>query len=272
LSFLARIVADKRREIGERRAARPLASLRAEARRGEVRDFYAAVSPGGAIIAELKARTPTVASFAQSENLPALAATYAANGAVAISIVTDAARFGTSLEDVRAVRAAVPLPVVAKDFVIDPYQIVEACAAGADAVLLIVRLLGRDRLAELLNLARELGMEALVETHDEDELRAAVDVGARLVGINNRDLDTMSVSLDTTRRLAPLAPRGVVVVAESGIRSRADVEDLARHGATAFLVGSSLLDAPDPAAKLRELAGHGVSRGLGRAQRARLER
>jgi indole-3-glycerol phosphate synthase len=219
-----------------------------------VRDFHAAVSHRGAVIAELKARTPTIASFAQSASLASLAETYAAGGAAAISIVTDAARFGTSLADVREVRPNVPLPVIAKDFVIDPYQVVEARAAGADAVLLIARLLGTAELHSFLGLARELGMSALVEAHDEDDLRAASAAGARIIGINNRDLDTMTVSLDTTRRLARLAPAGVVLVAESGIRTRADIDDLLGHGATAFLVGGSLLEAADPAAKLRELA------------------
>ena len=256
--FLEQVVRDKRREVATKRAAMPEDALREHCRR-DVRDFHAAIARPGAVIAELKARTPTIDSFAQSGALSALAATYAENGASAISIVTDAVRFGTSLADVRAVRAGVTLPLIAKDFVVDSYQIVEARAAGADAILLIARLLDPARLRAFLDFAHGLGMSALVEAHDEADVRAAADAGAPIIGINNRDLDTMTVSLDTTRRLARLAPRGAVLVSESGIRSRADIDDLARHGATAFLVGGSLLEAADPAAKLRELAGRGAA-------------
>ena len=255
MGFLDTVTGDKRREIAAKRAARPLARLRAEANASDVRDFRAAVSRRGAVIAEIKARTPTVASFVQSRSLSSVAEAYARGGAAAISIVTDAARFGTSLADVRPTRERVALPVIAKDFVIDPYQVVEARAAGADAVLLIVRLLDLADLGRLLDLAGELGMAALVETHTEPEILAALAAGAQIVGINNRDLDTMTVSLDTTRRLAHLVPRDVVLVAESGIRSREDIDDLASCGAGAFLVGGSLLEAGDPEAKLRELTG-----------------
>jgi indole-3-glycerol phosphate synthase len=267
MEFLEQVVADKRREVSEKAAARPLESLRALARGDDVRDFHAAVSRPGAVIAELKARTPTIASFAQSGSLATLATTYAGSGAAAISIVTDPARFGTSIETVGEVRKSVALPVIAKDFVIDPYQIVEARVGGADAVLLIVRLLDLTRLREYLALVADLGMSALVETHSEPEVLAALAAGARIIGINNRDLDTMTVSLETTRRLAHLVPEGVVLVAESGIATRADVDDLARHGATAFLVGGSLLAAADPGAALRALTSPGP-----RLPRARVER
>lgn len=255
MGFLDSVVNDKRHELAAKRAARPLARLRAEASSTDVRNFEAAVSLPGAVIAELKTRTPTVASFAQSRSLPAVAEAYARGGAAAISIVTDPVRFGTSLSDVGPTRDRVALPVLAKDFVIDPYQVVEARVAGADAILLIVRLLDLDELRSLLDLTHELGMSALVETHSESEILAALAAGARIVGINNRDLDTLVVSLDTTRRLAHLVPRDVVLIAESGIRSREDIDDLAAHGAIAFLVGGSLLEAGDPEAKLRELTG-----------------
>jgi len=255
MSFLDGILAEKRRDVEARKADRPIASLRARCTTGGVRDFHAAISRPGAIIAELKARTPTVTRFAHSGTLMDLARRYEENGAAAISIVTDAARFGTSLPDVARVRDVVSLPVIAKDFVVDPYQIVEARAAGADAVLLIVRLLDLDTLRSLLDLTRELGMSALVETHDESDVLAALACGARIVGVNNRDLDTMTVSLDTTSRLAHLVPDDVVLVAESGIRTPTDVADLTAAGARAFLVGGSLLDAPDPGEALRALAG-----------------
>ena len=254
MSFLDTILAEKKHELATKRAAIPFEALCARANDAEApRDFLAAVSRRGALIAELKARTPTIATFAHSHSLLELAATYETHGASAISIVTDPNRFGTSYGDIARVRGAVNLPVIAKDFVIDPYQILEARASGADAVLLIVRLLELDALRSLLALAHDLGMSALVETHAESEILAALAVGARLVGINNRDLDTMAVSLDTTRRLAHLVPDDVVLVTESGIRTRDDVADLAAHGARAFLVGGSLLDAPDPGTLLRDM-------------------
>lgn len=253
MKFLDQITAEKQREVAASRLVTPLASLMTMTRIREVRDFRAAVSRRGAVIAELKARTPTIESFRNSTSLHRQAAIYAENGAAAISIVTDPARFGTSLADVTSVRETVPLPVIAKDFVIDPYQIVAARAAGADAVLLIVRLLDLERLRSFLSTTAELGMAALVETHSESEVLAAIAAGAHIIGINNRDLDTMMVSLDTTRRLASLAPDGVIVVSESGIQSRADIDDLSASGATAFLVGGSLLAADDPGAALRAL-------------------
>ncbi len=253
MGFLETIAAEKRRELAAKRAAVSFDALRELACSADAaRDFHAAVSRRGAVIAELKSRTPTIASFTQSGSLLDLAATYASNGAAAISIVTDPARFGTAYTDVARVREAVALPVLAKDFVLDPYQVAEARAAGADAVLLIVRLLELDALRNLIAFAHELGMEALVETHTESEVLAALAVGARVIGINNRDLDTMMVSLDTTRRLAHLVPADVVLVTESGIITRDDVADLASRGARAFLVGGSLLGSDDPGALLRD--------------------
>ncbi len=267
MKFLDQIAAEKQREVATARLVTPLASLMTMARKHDVRDFRTAVSRPRAVIAELKARTPTVASFRNSASLHRQAAIYAENGAAAISIVTDPTRFGTSLADVTTVRQTVPLPVIAKDFVIDPYQIVAARAAGADAVLLIVRLLDLERLRGFLATAAELGMAALVETHSESEVLAAIAAGAQIIGINNRDLDTMTVSLDTTRRLAGLVPENAVVVSESGIQSRADIDDLSASGATAFLVGGSLLAADDPGAFLRALTATNIEHEHGaRAQ------
>ncbi len=253
MKFLDLVVAEKQREIAAAKASQPASVLRAAAHRDEPRDFPGAISQTGAVIAEIKARTPTIASFRNAGSPSALANTYAVNGAAAISIVADPVRFGTSLADVTTVRQAVSLPVLAKDFVIDPYQILAARAAGADAVLLIVRLLDLERLRNLLGVANDLGMSALVETHAESEILAAIAAGARIIGINNRDLDSMTVSLDTTRRLASLVPPEVVLVSESGIKSRADIDELAACGARAFLVGGSLLEADDPGAALRAL-------------------
>jgi indole-3-glycerol phosphate synthase len=254
MSFLATIRAEKQREVAAMRASLSFEAFLDRARGADPpRDFMAALSRRGGVIAELKARTPTVASFAHSRSLLDLAAIYQQSEACAISIVADPARFGTSYHDVGRVRSEVTLPVMAKDFVIDAYQVVEARAAGADAVLLIVRLLELEALRDLLALTHELGMSALVEAHTESEILAALAVGARVVGVNNRDLDTMAVSLDTTRRLAHLVPEDVVLVSESGIRTPEDVTDLSAHGARAFLVGGSLLDAPDAGLLLRAL-------------------
>lgn len=253
MKFLDLVVAEKQREIAAAKISHPAAMLLATAERNEPRNFLGAISQPGAIIAEIKARTPTIESFRNTGSLTTLATTYAANGAAAISIVADPVRFGTSLTDVTSVREMVTLPVLAKDFVIDPYQIIAARAAGADAVLLIVRLLDLERLRNLLALATELGISALVETHAESEILAAIAAGARIIGINNRDLDTMTVSLDTTRRLAGLVPPEVLLVSESGIKSRGDIDELAACGARAFLVGGSLLEADDPGAALRAL-------------------
>jgi len=255
MGFLETVIKEKRAEVAAKMKLRPIVELERAAAEHPVRDFCAAISGGGKVIAELKARTPSVASFAHSNSLHELAGTYAECGAAAISIVTDERNFGTSLEDVRIVRERVNLPVLVKEFVFDPYQILEARAHGADAILLIVRMLDWDALTALLDLVHRLGMSALVETHNEDEMKTALQARAPIVGVNNRDLDTMSISLDTTRRVARLVPAGTVLVAESGIKSRVDVEDLATHGVGAFLVGSSLLAASDPAAKLKELLG-----------------
>lgn len=259
MKFLDHVMAEKQREVAAAKAALPAPALLAAAHREKPRDFLAAVLKPRAVIAELKAFTPTIAAFRNSEALFKLARTYEENGAAAISIVTDPARFGTSLNDVAAVRETVSLPVLAKDFVIDAYQIIAARAAGADAVLLIVRLLDLERLRALLRVAHDLGMAALVETHSEPEILAALTAGAGIIGINNRDLDTLQVSLDITRRLASLVPDDVVLVSESGIASREDIEDLAAHGAKAFLVGGSLLSAGDPGAMLRALTGYTVN-------------
>lgn len=254
MSFLYHIATDKRQEVQTKRAKVPIQVVFERAQQARPpRDFLGAISVRGAVIAELKARTPTIEVFALSDSLMSLASTYEQNGAAAMSIVVDEKHFGTSLVDVARVRETVSLPIIAKDFVVDSYQIVEARAAGADAVLLIARMLDIEGLRELYAVAEELGLSVLVETHSESEIDAALQIGARIIGINNRDLDTMMISLDTTRRLAHLVPDDVVLVAESGIRSRFDVASLGAAGASAFLVGGSLLDAEDPGALLREL-------------------
>jgi indole-3-glycerol phosphate synthase len=267
VGFIERVLEEKRTELARKKRDRPIETMRESLEATPVRDFRCAIASSGEgtpytpIIAELKARTPSIRSFVQSDSLDQLAQTYEENGAAAISIVTDSGNFGTSLDLVRSVRERVSIPVLVKDFIIEPYQIFEARSYGADAVLLIVRLLDLDRLTDLLGLAQQLGMSALIETHDEEEVAIALQVRGTIVGVNNRNLDTLEVSLDTTRRLAMLVPRDVILVSESGIRERGDVAGLSAVGVNAFLVGGTLLNSEDPGATLRSLRGQGTQVG-----------
>ena len=257
MGFLERVIKEKHEELAEKKRRRPASALIGEAASTAVRDFQSALTVGAdrRVIAELKAKSPSVDSFLWSDRLDELAAIYRDNGAAAISVVTDERNFGTSLDVARDARAATGLPVLVKDFVVDPYQVLEARAHGADAILLIARLLDWDALTGLLDVVRELGMTALVETHDEAEVKTALQARAALIGVNNRDLDTLDVSADLVPRLARLVSADVVLVAESGIGTGVDIERLESAGACAFLVGGALLDAEDPGALLRELRG-----------------
>jgi indole-3-glycerol phosphate synthase len=255
--MLDEIVAHKREETRERQAHRPLSRLQElAAARPPARPFGAALRGADvAVIAEVKRRSPSKGPLAPGLVPADTARLYEGAGAAAISVLTDARYFGASLDDLEAVRGAVDTPVLRKDFILGEYQVLESRAFGADALLLIAAALGRDDLSDLVEYARILGMEALVEVHDEAELDAALDAGAPLIGINNRDLRTFETDLGTTRRLAPLVPDRHLVVSESGIRERRQVEELRRLGVRAVLVGEALVTAPSPAAKLRELAG-----------------
>jgi indole-3-glycerol phosphate synthase len=207
------------------------------------------------VIAELKRRSPSKGEIRPDFDAVAIARAYQAGGAAALSVLTDERFFGGSLAVLEAVRAASSLPLLRKDFVIDSYQIDEARVAGADAVLLIVAALTPRTLSRLDEHARDLDLDVLVEVHDEAELEVAKTIGADLIGINNRDLKSFATDLAVTERLAKLVPEGVLIVAESGISEPADVERLARAGATAFLVGESLMREPDPGLALRRLLG-----------------
>ncbi len=253
--FLDGVVLEKKAELSRKKRNLPEAELEKRLPSESPRDFKAAISGGGKIIAEIKKKSPSVSAFRQGGAPEKLAAVYDAEGAAAISIVTDTQNFGTSLADVDMVRCISALPVLVKEFVIDSYQAVEARAAGADALLLIARLLGARELQSLLQRIRALGMAALVECHDREDLHKALDAGADIVGINNRNLATLEVSLDTTRGLLPLIPADVVRVVESGIDDAAQIAELGALGADAFLIGGSLLQSSDPAMKLRELLG-----------------
>ncbi|MBI4515577.1 MAG: indole-3-glycerol phosphate synthase TrpC [Deltaproteobacteria bacterium] len=250
------ILAHKRIEVSARRRATPPEALRDQPLfHAARRDFAGALQPPGAIIAEVKRASPSKGLIRADFDPVAIARCYAAHAAAAISVLTDERFFQGRLDYLAAIRAAVTLPLLQKDFVIEPFQLLEARACGADAVLLIVAALDRSLLADLHAQALALGLEALVEVHDEAELESALRVKPRLIGINNRDLHSFRTSLTTSERLLPLIPAGTIVVAESGIETRADVERLLRAGAQAFLIGEACMRAPDPGAKLDELRG-----------------
>ncbi len=260
-NILGRIVESKRAEI-ERLLPRR-AELRAAAESAEApRAFEAALGGGAsvALLAEIKRRSPSAGWIRPDAGVEELAASYAAAGAAALSVLTDAEWFGGGLEDLRAARRAAALPVLRKDFILDPVQVWEARAVSADAVLLIVRLLDDARLAELHALARELGMAVLVEVHEAAELERALAVGAAVVGVNSRDLATFRTDLSRAVSLAARVPPDRVMVAESGIRDASDVNRLAAAGVDAVLVGESLMRAPDVRAAAAALVGRARAR------------
>jgi len=253
---LEEIVAATRVALGERSRTRPLEMLQAAcAAQGPRRPFAAALSRPGRVnvIAEFKRRSPSRGVIRDGLAPAAAARAYQAGGAVALSVLTEDAHFGGRLEDLSEARSASELPVLRKDFVVDPYQVWEAAAAGADAVLLIVAILTDAELRLLLASAQQAGLESLVEVHEAVELRRARDAGARLLGVNSRDLRTMRVRLETALELAPLLPVGVPAVAESGIRTGEDVRRLREAGYRAFLVGEHLMQSREPGAALAAL-------------------
>ena len=257
MTFLSDILARKRDEVEAARRAVPEAELRDRARdRAAPRAFEAALSlPGGParVVAEVKRASPSAGAIRAGLDAVAQAKTYAAAGAAAISVLTDGPGFGGSLADLAAVRGAVDVPLLRKDFVVDRYQLLEARAHGADAALLIVAALDAPALPRLLEACGELGLAALVEVHDDAELEAALGAGARIIGVNNRNLRTFAVDLAVSERLLPRLPSGVRGVAESGVRSADDARRLRRAGAVNLLVGEALVRAADPGALLREM-------------------
>jgi indole-3-glycerol phosphate synthase len=255
--FLAEVVAAKRRAVAAAAALRPLEELRERARaRRDFRSLASALAaPGVRVIAEIKRASPSLGPIRPDLDPSALARAYAAGGAAAVSVLTERDFFKGSDADLIAARAAVALPVLRKDFVIDDYQIFESAALGADGVLLIVRLLDDATLARLHALALELGLDPLVEVHDEDDATRALELKPRLVGINNRDLRHFVTSLDNAARLAGRFGEETMVVAASGVRGRADIERARAAGLRRFLIGETLVRARDPAATLAELIG-----------------
>jgi indole-3-glycerol phosphate synthase len=257
---LLRTIVAATRQITETRQARePVSALerRASMRTPRGDRFEAALGMAGRVnvIAECKRRSPSRGVLAPQYDPVAIARQYEAGGAAAISVLTEPTFFDGALDHLTAVRKAVELPVLRKDFVVDEYQLLEARAAGADAVLLIVAALEQPDLVRLQSRAWELGLAALVEVHDDEELARAIDGGARIVGVNNRNLRTLAVDVGASDRLAAKMPAGVIGVSESGLQTRADLERLAAAGYRAFLIGERFMTDPDPARAIAELIG-----------------
>ena len=259
--LLARIRADKQEQTCRREKLRPFSDVRAAARqapppRGFAARLEEAARAGGyGLIAEIKRASPSKGLIRADFDPPALARAYMAGGAACLSVLTDIPYFLGADEFLVAARAAVTLPVLRKDFMLDPYQIVESRALGADCVLLIMAILDDGRARELESAAMEYGMDVLAEVHDEAELERALKLHARLIGINNRDLKTLATDIATTERLAPLMPAGRVIVSESGLKTPDDLARMSKAGADCFLIGESLMKQGDVAAATRELLG-----------------
>lgn len=257
--ILERILSVKTEEVARARQLRSEAELRREAEaRQDVRGFAAALESSiaagrAAVIAEIKKASPSKGIVREDFDPTFIAGSYAAGGATCLSVLTDVKFFQGSHQYLRQARATCPLPVLRKDFIIDSYQVVEARAMGADCILLIVAALQPAQLRDLEALAHDLGMDVLVEVHDEAELDVALELETPLLGINNRNLRTFETTLDTTLRLLPRVPAGKIVVTESGIATREDVERMRHHDVHAFLIGETLMRAPDPGDALARL-------------------
>jgi indole-3-glycerol phosphate synthase len=259
MSVLDEIIDGVRVDLAEREARTSLDELKEAARRTrEALDPMPAFrAEGVSVIAEVKRSSPSRGALASIADPAALAADYEAGGAATISVLTEERRFGGSLEDLRAVRSAVDVPVLRKDFIVTSYQLWEARAAGADLALLIVAALDQSQLESLVERAESIGLTPLVEVHDEEEVDRALAAGATLVGVNARNLRTLEVDRDTFARLAPRIPEGVVRVAESGVRGPHDVFELAKQGAHVVLVGETLVTGEDPRNAVADLVAAG---------------
>jgi len=255
VSYLDAILPDVRRRLAERKARVPQTELVRTSAPGPRPSFAEALrAPGVSVIAEVKRFSPSKGPIRPDLDVGSLVAAYEAGGAAAVSILTEEDHFGGSLTDLRVAAANTRLPLLRKDFIIDPYQVHEARAFGASAVLLIAAILDDRALRDLSALVADLGLDVLLEVHDEREMARALDVDGVVIGINNRDLRTFEVSLETSIRLAVLVPTGRLLVSESGIRRRADLERLASAGIDAVLVGESLLREATVAAAVSALA------------------
>jgi indole-3-glycerol phosphate synthase len=255
MGLIEEFVESAREAVRRRGAEVPVSELAARIpAEEERRPFNEALSrPGLSLIAEFKRRSPSSGEIRAGADVAELVRAYEAGGAAALSVLTEGTRFGGSLEDLAASREATDLPILRKDFVVDEYQLYEAAASGADAVLLIVAALHDEQLAELHGKARALDLDCLVEIHDEPQLERALRIDADVIGINNRNLADLSVDIDTTFELITDVPAGKTVVSESGVSERATLEELDRVGVDAVLIGEALMRAADPEAKVREL-------------------
>jgi len=257
MSRLDELVGAARRMVRARSQQVPLEALRGRLQaRGDDRPFKEAlVRPGISVIAEFKRQSPSAGEIRPGAAIEALVPAYQRGGAAALSIVTEESRFGGSLDDLRAARAACELPLLRKDFVVDPYQLIEAAVHGADAVLLIVAALEPEELARLHDEAQELDLDTVVEVHDDRDLEVALELDVDVIGINNRNLRDLTVDIETTAELVVDVPAGKTVVAESGYESREQIAELDRIGVDAVLIGESLMRADDPEQAVRELTG-----------------
>ena len=256
--ILDTIIAHKQKELQIEQEQVPLATLKSKlANLPPTKDFRCAIAQSGNInlIAEVKKKSPSKGVIREDFDPIQIAETYAKNGAAAISVLTDVRFFDGRLDYLSSIRQVVDVPLLRKDFTIDPYHIYQARVAGADAILLIVAALTKDQLREFMDIAESLSLASLVEVHTDTELEIALDVGAEIIGINNRDLRTFHTDLATTFSLREFLPTGKVVVSESGIYTRADVESLREAGVNAILVGESLMRSPDIGEQVRKLIG-----------------
>jgi indole-3-glycerol phosphate synthase len=259
MSILSEIAAYKRREVAEAKAARPIAQVMEDARNAPPpRGFLAALESSKdagrlALIAEIKKASPSKGLIRADFDPGSLARAYEAGGATCLSVLTDAPSFQGAPEFLRLAREAAVLPVLRKDFMLDTYQVAQSRALGADCILVILAMVDQATASALIAAARDLGMDALVEVHDDSELDTGLKLDARLIGINNRDLNTFVTDLGTAERLAARIPKGCHVVAESGLSSPSDLTRLAKAGITSYLIGESLMRAPDVERATREL-------------------
>jgi indole-3-glycerol phosphate synthase len=253
--MLDKIIAQKREEVEQRKKVATITYLQQLIARQKPALDLAMALKGDHIrlIAEVKQASPSRGMLSPNFNPIELARTYAEGGAAAISVLTEANYFMGSIEHLAAIKEVVGLPLLRKDFIFDFYQIYESRAYGADALLLIVAILSQEQLKELVSLSHSLGLRCLVEVHNEDEVERAVHSEAEIIGINNRDLNTLSIDINMTRRLRPLIPQERIVISESGIRSKRDIEKLGKWGVDAVLVGEALVTAGDVWAKMKEL-------------------
>jgi indole-3-glycerol phosphate synthase len=265
VNVLERIVETTRTDVERRRREVPFSQLEQALERRDDRPFSEAlVQPRISLIAEHKRRSPSHGLIRADQEVEDVVRAYERGGAAAVSVLTETHHFGGSLDDLRAARAASRLPILRKDFVVDPYQVYESAAAGADAILLIVAALSQRDLERLHSEARDIDLDVLVEVHDEEELARALDADADIIGINNRDLTDLSVDIERTYELLSDVPTGKTVVSESGFQTREQVDDLERVGVDAVLVGETLMRSPDLEAACRALTGAADDLDLGR--------